>query len=380
MVSKSIGHPRVPVLDGAGDYVINPETGKRVTREVTDVWRARYRDASGKEHTRHFKLKRDAQAWLDEETAKLVSGTWTAPKNTRITTGEWLDRWLEGYGGRKSTVSQARVHARLIREHFGERPLSSIKPSDVKAWTKQLGETYAKSYVAALHSRLGQILTDAVHDGILARSPISRRTSPGKGTQRPYVATTTQIWAIHDAMPKHARGLVILGAFVGLRRNEAIALRVEDVDFMRGMVTPTIQYGGGELKTEASRNAIPIPQEVALELGRMPAACGSSTIVCNPWGRPMSPTMANALFSAACATVYGLPEGFRIQDLRHYFASMLIAAGLDVKTVQTRLRHTSAKTTLDVYGHLWPDRDESSRAAVAAAFAAREPARRATSP
>jgi integrase len=40
------------------------------------------------------------------------------------------------------------------------------------------------------------------------------------------------------------------------------------------------------------------------------------------------------------------------------------------KTVQARLRHASAKTTLDTYGHLWPDRDESTRATVEAVFAA----------
>ena len=69
--------------------------------------------------------------------------------------------------------------------------------------------------------------------------------------------------------------------------------------------------------------------------------------------------------------VAGLPDGFRYHDLRHYLASLLIAAGGDVKTVQARLRHASAKTTLDTYGHLWPDRDESTRAAVEAVFAAR---------
>jgi integrase len=79
----------------------------------------------------------------------------------------------------------------------------------------------------------------------------------------------------------------------------------------------------------------------------------------------------NVAFTAAAKSIDGLPAGFRIHDLRHYFASLLIAAGLDVKTVQARLRHTSAKTTLDVYGHLWPDRDESSKQAVAAAFADR---------
>ncbi|WP_337587849.1 tyrosine-type recombinase/integrase [Serinicoccus marinus] len=48
---------------------------------------------------------------------------------------------------------------------------------------------------------------------------------------------------------------------------------------------------------------------------------------------------------AAREQVDGLPEGFRFHDLRHYFASMLIASGLDVKVVQTRLRHASARTT-----------------------------------
>jgi integrase len=73
----------------------------------------------------------------------------------------------------------------------------------------------------------------------------------------------------------------------------------------------------------------------------------------------------------ARAKVPGLPAGFRFHDLRHYFASLLIASGADIKTVQARVRHASAKTTLDTYGHLWPDRDESTRAAVEAVFAER---------
>ena len=69
--------------------------------------------------------------------------------------------------------------------------------------------------------------------------------------------------------------------------------------------------------------------------------------------------------------IEGLPAGFRFHDLRHYFASLLIASGLDVKTVQARVRHASAKTTLDIYGHRFPDSDESSRLAVAAIMAQR---------
>jgi integrase len=61
---------------------------------------------------------------------------------------------------------------------------------------------------------------------------------------------------------------------------------------------------------------------------------------------------------------------FRYHDLRRYFASLLIASGADVKTVQARLRHASAKTTLGTYGHIWPGRDESTRAAVDAVLTA----------
>jgi integrase len=66
-----------------------------------------------------------------------------------------------------------------------------------------------------------------------------------------------------------------------------------------------------------------------------------------------------------------MPEGFRFHDLRHYLASLLIASGLDVQVVQARLRHASAMTTLDTYGHLWPDADESARTAVGLVLAAR---------
>jgi integrase len=69
--------------------------------------------------------------------------------------------------------------------------------------------------------------------------------------------------------------------------------------------------------------------------------------------------------------VDGLPEQFCFHDLRHYLASLLIASGADIKTVQARMRHASARTTLDTYGRLWPDADESTRSAIGAVIAKR---------
>ena len=77
------------------------------------------------------------------------------------------------------------------------------------------------------------------------------------------------------------------------------------------------------------------------------------------------PSATSASKSTVC------PKGSPFHDLRHYLASLLIASGADIKTVQARMRHASARTTLDTYGHLWPDADESTRTAVGAVIAER---------
>jgi integrase len=79
-------------------------------------------------------------------------------------------------------------------------------------------------------------------------------------------------------------------------------------------------------------------------------------LLTNDAGGQLGPWQLDRAVRAARGNVAGLPDGFRFHDLRHYLASLLIASGADVKVVQARLRHASAKTTLDTYGHLWPRR------------------------
>jgi len=264
------------------------------------------------------------------------------------------------------------VHVKQIAAEFGTMALGSVRPSHVRSWTSRLrAEDLAASYVYALHGRLAQIMGDAVHDGLIGRSPCSRRTSPGAAAQRAYVATTEQVWALHDAMPDRLRGGILLGAFAGLRVAEACGLPVADVDFMRGVIHPRVQYPAQELKTDVSRTPVPIPQSLALELSAHVASWPGETLLTGRDGGQLPPWALERAVRSARAKVDGLPEGFRYHDLRHYLASLLIASGADVKTVQARLRHASAKTTLDTYGHLWPDRDESTRAAIDAVLAAR---------
>jgi integrase len=223
----------------------------------------------GRQGTREaLRPQTDAQDWLDQVTTSVRSGTYTDPKTARTTVAEWCETWLAGYATRRaSTVRQARVHVAQIKAEFGAMPLSAVRPSHVRSWTSRLrAEQLSASYVYALHARLAQVFADAVHDGIAPRSPCSRRTSPGPGSQRAYVATTEQVWALHDAMPERLRAAILLGAFAGLRCAEACGLRVPDVDFMRGVIRPVLQWPAEDLKTEISRTPVSIPQALALEL------------------------------------------------------------------------------------------------------------------
>jgi integrase len=101
-------------------------------------------------------------------------------------------------------------------------------------------------------------------------------------------------------------------------------------------------------------------EAISVQVSRWP----SRWVLTGDDGEQLRPRQVQAEMARVRSQVEGLPEGFRYHDLRHYFASLLIASGADVKVVQHRVRHRSAKTTLDTYGHLWPDTEESTRTAV----------------
>jgi integrase len=135
---------------------------------------------------------------------------------------------------------------------------------------------------------------------------------------------------------------------------------------------PKQQWPGKPLKTDGSDQPIPIPQDLALLLSasvqkypsEMMVTNGPGTDRCGPW-------LIDRAIRNIRDQIDGLPEEFTFHDLRHYLASLLIASGADIKTVQARMRHATARTTLDAYGHLWPDADESTRTAVGKVIAER---------
>lgn len=86
-----------------------------------------------------------------------------------------------------------------------------------------------------------------------------------------------------------SHGASALAAFAGLRLAEVCGLRVADVDIMRGIVKPAVQYPADTLKTEASRTPVPIPRDLAMLLSGHVSAYPSVWLLSDDFGRQLAP-------------------------------------------------------------------------------------------
>jgi integrase len=170
---------------------------------------------------------------------------------------------------------------------------------------------------------------------------------------------------------------MVMGAGAGLRVGEALGMPVGGIDFPRRQLSVTQQAVTvkrmttiAEPKTRTSVRTIPLADAVLAELaghleGRKPAP--AALLVADRDGRPIPQNRFSQTWARAVRRV-GLPPGTRFHDLRHTYASAMIASGCSVKVVQAHLGHKSAAMTLDIYSHLWPQDDDPARAAIQTFF------------
>jgi len=246
-------------------------------------WRARYRDAAGKEHSKHFDRKTDAQRWLDEVTAAIVTGQYVDPRSGRITFREYAERWRATQVHRLTT--QDYIEGNLRRNAYpvlGDKPLSSIRPSEVQAWVKGMTDRLAPSTVGVVHGVVSGIFRVAVRDRLIVANPCDRTRLPKTTPSRVEPLPVETVHALADAVPARYRALVILAAGSGMCQGECLGLTVDRFDFLRRVVhvdrqLVTVTGRPSFLtapKTAASVRTIPLPQVVldalAAHLGAFP--------------------------------------------------------------------------------------------------------------
>ena len=131
-----------------------------IKKRENGQWRARYSDEGGREHSRHFTRKVDAQRWLDETTASVVTGQYVDPKAGRVTVREYAEQWRAAQVHREGTVVQVEG---ILRRHvypvLGDRPISSVLPSDVQSLVKRLSQSRGLDLVAPSPPRRWALLT-----------------------------------------------------------------------------------------------------------------------------------------------------------------------------------------------------------------------------
>ncbi len=160
-------------------------------------------------------------------------------------------------------------------------------------------------------------------------------------------------------------------AFAGLRTGEAAAVQVGDIDFLRRQlkVSRQLQRDGTtyavRLPKYGSERVVHLPDELVDMLAEHIAAwlpdAESDAWLFTVGDRPMYDNDIQWRWRAT-RTSAKLPH-VRLHDLRHFYASGLIAAGCDVVTVQRALGHSTATTTVNTYSHLWPTAEDRTRGA-----------------
>lgn len=337
-------------------------------------WRARYRDAAGKEHAKHFGRKVDAQRWLDEVTADVVTGRYVHPRAGDVTFSDWMARWAELQVWQPRTATQADLIRR--KATFGDLPLSKITTSHVEAFKRHMvAEGYAPNTVNNRLTIVRSVFKAAVRDRLIGSNPADgvkgvRIDARSKEMQIP---TPEQVAALMEASGPRMISYLALGAFAGLRLGEISGTKVEDVDFLRRTLHVRRQVqarpGGPPEVREPKYGSVRdvyIPDELVTMLSRHVEVQGVSSegwLFFTGGGRPLPPSTVNYWWLRTCQAA-GV-EGLNLHSLRHFYASGLIAAGCDVVTVQRALGHSKPSTTLDTYSHLWPSAEDRTRAAAA---------------
>jgi integrase len=327
-----------------------------------------------KEHARHFAKKADVQHWLDEVTASVVTGMYVDPKAGRVTLSTFYAAWAVRQVWAPGTELAMGLAVRSAT--FKDVELRLLRRSHVESWVKQM--TAAGLAPGTVHTRVQNVravLRGTVRDRVIATDPNFGVTLPRRQRreQAMSIPTPPQVGALLAAADDRFAAFIAICAFGGLRLGEAAALQVGDVDFLRRrvVISRQVQRGpGGTVALRApkhgSERTIVIPDRLlnllAGHVERHVAAGGAQRwLFPTPTGAPPHQnTVGHQWRKATSAT--GL-SGPRLHDLRHFFASGLIASGCDVVTVQRALGHASATTTLNTYGHLWPDADDRTRAA-----------------
>ena len=343
---------------------------KRVLPSGTVTWRAKVFFERRVIAQKSFPRRVDARRWEADQLSKLQSGTWIDPARGRVTFAALAAEWQDS---REHLAVRSQETTRFLLDSYvlpvlGPLPIAAISATDVeRAMTAMTTRGLATATRRRALSMMRLVLDYAIRDRRLNVN-VARSLSLPRGTTKrePHWLRPEQLGRLVMAVPELCQPVVLFLGLTGCRFSEMAALRVDDVvQTPHGLgvrvhraATQSKRTSGavfGPTKTHQSRT-VPVPAALdAYVRERVATTAPGGYLFPSPTGGVWTNTNFRARSRWMDATKAAGVEGTTIHDLRHTAASLLIAAGADVKAVQVILGHSTATMTMDLYGHLFSE-------------------------
>lgn len=335
-------------------------------------------NAAGREVRKSFKSKAEAKAWR----ARAMAGH--ADKIAGATRSPVVDVLAEqvfddAMAGKLLNRSGDRFKPSVVRSYrscygthiapaIGQRRVGSVTRRDVQAVIADMAaQGLSPSTVRNTMLPLRLIYRVAMRDELgVVGSPLEGIELPAVRGKRERIATVGEASALVGACDERDRAIWATALYGGLRRGELMALEVSNVDFDAGVIRVMQSYDPGSRtmnapKSRAGVRTVPMVKLLRRELAAhlMRRGKRGALMFGREDGRPFSPESTYKR-SRSRWTAAGLAH-ITMHECRHSFASMMIAAGVNAKTLQEVGGWSSIAIVFDRYGHLMPGaRDEAA--------------------
>jgi integrase len=352
-----------------------------------------YSKHDGKKLRRTFRGKgarTAAKHWRASALGNVKAGTMRAPAPTTVR--EALTAYLDGMddgtirtrAGHPYKPSERRAYRQAVDRRL-VKPLGGRRLADVtRVELQDLVDRWRADGLDASTVRntllpLRATYRHAMRRGVVMVNPTTGLELPAVRGRRDRIAPPQDAAALIEALAdeehgEHDRAAWAVAFYAGLRFGELRALRWEDVDLDDGTIRVCrawdAQAGEIEPKSKAGRRTVPIAAALRPRLLAHRLRSGRSDgLVFGPDGeRPFQPESFSRRTRNAWAAMnekraeneHEPIEALTLHEARHTYASLMIAAGVNVKALSTYMGHSSVTITLDRYGHLFPGNEQEA--------------------
>jgi integrase len=261
---------------------------------------------------------------------------------------------------------------RWVLPHWRHYELAEVRTIQVECWLRSL--VLAKSSCAKIRNLMSVLFNHARRYELFDRNPIHLVRQSAKRRRAPTVLMPAEIKALVDNLGVRERTLVLLAVSTGLRQSELFGLKWGDIHLIQGTmnVTRSIVYGVvGPCKTESSQKPVPVHPLLADALSDWRKQCAYTKpddwVFASRRYRGRSPYWGQAIlrkYVRPVAQRVGIQKCIGWHTFRHTYSTLLRSVGTEFKVMQELLRHSTLRSTLDVYTQAITPAKHAAQAAV----------------